>query len=189
MGRKIRSLKQYQGRTDYPTLSEHRASRRHFLAGSVAVVGAGALAACGRPFWSEHQGEMDGAMPEPSLFSIRFPAEPGDRAEYLIDGGYVRFYAVGRTYTEDCAFFAQDARERLTVAMGELIAEHSYDELTTSQGVLAVQTELRELLDDAYNEDTGDIATGWFVDIEVTFTRLDAPEILDGFAGSDPEYP
>ena len=32
-------------------------------------------------------------------------------------------------------------------------------------------------LNEAYNEDTGDIGNGWFVDVEVTFTRLDPPEI------------
>jgi len=194
MGRKNRRIvtqtpQHRQPAVDYPTLSEHRASRRRFLAGSAAVLGAGALTACGRPFWTDYQGEMDGYMPEPDYHTVRFPVTPEDRAVYLIDGGYVRFYAVAMTYHEDCAFFAIDSRAALTDQMADRITEHTYDELTTSAGVVAVQEELRLLLDEAYNDDTGDIAAGWFVDVEVTFTRMDPPEILDGFAGSTPSYP
>lgn len=186
--RRMQTPKREESSLDYPTLSEHRASRRRFLAGSVAALGAGALAACGRPFGSDHQGEMDGYMPEPDYHSVRFPISE-DRAVYLMDGGYVRFYAVAMTYHEDCAFYAIDARPALTDQMANRIADHSYDELTTSAGVLALAEELRELLDEAYNEDTGDVSTGWFVDVEVSFTHMEAPQLLDGLAGGTPSYP
>lgn len=194
MGRKIRprifqTPQRQETPLDYPTLSEHRASRRRFLAGSAVVLGASALAACGRPFMGGEQHELDGSVELPNYHTVRFPITPEDRAAYLMDGGYVRFYVVAMTYHEDCASFAIDARSALTDQMANRVADHSYDELTTNAGVLALQDELRSLLDDAYNEDTGDIATGWFEDVEVTFTRMDAPELLGGFAGAAPSYP
>ena len=193
MGRKIgpriaQTPQRQEPVLEYPTLSEHRASRRRFLAGSAVVLGAGALAACGRPFWGGEQ-QLDGSIELPDYHTVRFPAAPDDRAVYLMDGGYVRFYAVAMTYHEDCAFFAVDSRPALTDEMALRVSDHSYDELSTNAGLLALQAELRELLDDAYNEDTGDIQLGWFVDVEVTFTRMDPPEILGGIAGDTPSYP
>ncbi len=181
--------KRQPSRLEYPTLSEHRASRRRFLAGSAVVLGTGALAACGRPFWTDEQHDLDGAMPEPNYHRVRFPVEPEDRAAYLMDGGYVRFYVVAMTPIEDCSYFAVDHRATLTDQMAIRVSEHSYDELSSSAGVMALEEELRVLLDEAYNEDTGDIASGWFVEVEVTFTRMDAPEILGGIAGDSPSYP
>ncbi len=171
--------------TSYPTLSEHRASRRRFLQGSLAVVGAGALAVGCEGFFPR---QLDGAMPEPNYHACRFPESPEDRAVWLLDGGYARFYAVAMTYDEDVALWAQDERDALTDRIADELSDCTYDELSTASGRTAVCNRLRLLLDDAYNENTGDVASGWIQDVELTFTQLDAPEVMGGVA-PEPSYP
>lgn len=177
----------------YPSLGEHCAARRRFLTTAGVTVGSGVLwAACGRPFGiggEREQEPMPGAVEEPGYHVIRIPAEPGDRATYLIDGGYARFYAQAVTYHLDCASFATDAREDLADRFSRELAERTYDELASAAGLQAVEGRLRELLDEAYNQDTGDSGSDWFADVELIFVRLDAPEPIGGLAGPEPEYP
>lgn len=48
---------------------------------------------------------------------------------------------------------------------------------------------MRAALDASYNENTGDAGAGWFESVELTLTRLDAPEVLGGVAPGEPSYP
>jgi len=170
--------------TDYPSLNEHRASRRRFLQGSLAVMGAGALATACPGFI----GQVAGGIQPPDYFPCRFPQAPDDRAVWLMDGAYARFYVVALTYHEDVAFFAEDQRAALTDRLANELAASTYDELSTPSGHAAASERLRALLDDAYNENTGDIATGWFETAELTLTVLNPPELLAG-AAPEPSYP
>jgi len=169
----------------YPTLAEHRTSRRRFLQGGLAVVGGGVLATACPGFFG---GQIDGAMVEPQYTYCRFPADPEDRAVWLTDGGYARFYAVALTFHEDVALFVEDDRAALTDLISDELSASTYDDLSTAAGLSAACSRIRALLDDAYNQDTGDTATGWFENVEVIFTLLDAPVIMAGVA-PDPSYP
>ncbi len=192
MKRNIRRLKSYD-ESGYPSLSDHRQQRRRFLQGGAVLVGGGALTACSRPFgrWLEDDPpEVDGGMDQPSYYQVRIP-ETGDRSVYLMDGGYARYYAVALTYTQDCAFFATDARDTLGQRFDALIGERSYDELVTADAATldALREDLRADLDAAYNEDTGDLGESWFTAVELTFVRLDAPELMGGVPRAEPSYP
>jgi hypothetical protein len=169
----------------YPSLAEHRASRRRFLQGGLAVVGAGALATACPGFFPQ---QLDGAMVEPTYHYCRFPADPEDRAVWLTDGGYARFYAVGLTYYEDVAMFAADDLAALTELIADELSASTYDDLSTASGHAAACNRIRALLNDAYNQNTGDVGDDWFEEVELTFTLLDAPEIMAGVA-PDPSYP
>jgi hypothetical protein len=174
----------------YPTLDEHRSSRRRFLTGSAAVLGAGALAsACGRPFWSDDHNDVDGGIELPDYHTIRFPAEPDDRAVWLIDGGFARFYAVALTFYEDCAVYAGNARDVICDLFHDEIAEHHFEELDSASGVAAIAGILRELLNQAYNDDTAQTGTDWFHELELRITHLEAPELLGGVPPATPSYP
>lgn len=174
----------------YPSLDDHRASRRRFLTGSAAVLGAGALAsACGRAFFSDNHNNVDGGIELPSYYTIRFPAEPDDRAVWLIDGGFARFYAVALTYHEDCAVYASDTLDALCDLFHDEIADHTFEELDSVSGVSAIATTLREILNQTYNDDTAQTGTDWFHELELRMTHLEAPEILGGIAGAVPAYP
>lgn len=156
----------------YPSLAEHRSSRRRFLQGSLAVMGAGALATACPGFF----GQVSGGVQQPEYHSCRFPKSGDDRGVWLMDGAYARFYVVGLTYHEDVAFFVEDQQADLTDQLADELATSTYDELSTPSGYDAVRYRLAAVLDAAYNENTGDVATGWFETVELTVTRLDAPE-------------
>lgn len=172
----------------YPTLSEHREargpSRRAFLATGLAAAGAGALVTGCPGFF----GQVDGDIAEPTWARIRFPAEPDDHAVYLMDNGYARFYAVAVTWTEDVAMFAQDERAALLPRLAAVLAESTYDELNTPVGLDAAADRMRDELDAAYNENTGDVGEGWFEYVDLVLTRLDAPVEIGGVA-PEPSFP
>lgn len=185
--RPVRRLSRYVADADYPSLDEHRAARRRFLAGGAVVLGAGALAtACGRPFWSDEQ-QLDGAQEQPDYYTVRFPVSD-DRAVYLMDGGYARFYAVAMTWHEDCHLFAVDAREQLTDLFADDLAGRTVDELSTATGVDAVASQLCAQLNAAYEQDTGEVPGDWFHDLELVLTQLDPGELMGGVPVS-PSYP
>ena len=181
--RKRTPLARYDTET-YPTLDEHRSSRRDFLKGSLAVMGAGALAAACDPF----QPGMQGVMPRPDYHQCRFP-EKDDRSVWLSDGGYARFFAVATTYQSDCVAFAEDANEDLTDRLAASLCDASSEALATQAGVSDAAETMRQVLNQAYRENTGDIGDHWFEYVDLVITRIDPPEIAPGMGGSEPEYP
>jgi len=186
--KKIRRLRRYDADADYPSLDDHRVARRRFLAGSAVMLGAGALAtACGRPFGSQEPYELDGGVEQPDYYTVRLPATD-DRAVYLIDGGYARFYAVALTWHKDCSLFAVDARDRLTDLVADDLAGRTFDELATASGVVAVATQHRALLNAAYEQDTGEVPGDWFHDLELVLTHLDPGDLMGGVP-MEPSYP
>lgn len=175
----------------YPSLADHRQSRRGFLAGSAAMLGAGALAACSRPFGAgEGNQNIPGDVSQPHFYPLRFPVE-GDASVWLVDGGYATYYVTAVTYAQDVALFVEDQRAALESRIASVIGERTYDELVTSNG--ATMDALRDAVasspNEAYNEDTGDVGTDWFQQVDVIFSRLDPPAEIGGVAGEDPSYP
>lgn len=168
----------------YPSLNEHEPSRRRFLQVGLAVAGAGALTAGCPGFF----GQVSGDIAEPNWHRIRFPADPDDRAVYLSDNGYARFYAVGLTYDEDVAMFAEDTRDALTTRLASEVSQCSYDELSTEVGISNLCERMRQSLNEAYNDNTGDVGDDWFQQVELYLVRLDAPAEIGGVA-PEPSYP
>lgn len=176
-------VQRYQG--DYPSLEEHRQSRRAFLKTGLVVAGTGALATgCPGLF----PGQMGGDIAEPAWARIRFPVAPDEQGVYLIDNAYAEFHAVAVTYTEDVAMFAQDEHAALLQRLIASLTESTYEDLRTVEGVSAAATRMRLVLDTAYNENTGDVGEGWFEYVELTISRLDAPVEIGGIA-PEPSYP
>jgi hypothetical protein len=176
---------------EYPSLAEHRQSRRQFLAVGGLAAGAGVLAsACGRMFpWLDDDDTvtLGGVPEEPTYRRIRLPAEPGERGTYLIDSGYASFWAVALTYDLDCGLFAVDHVDALADALVPVISGCTYEQLLDPNVVANLQPALLEALDAVYHEDTGDVGQ-WFTAVELTLTRLDAPQELGGVA-PEPSYP
>jgi hypothetical protein len=178
-----------------PAAQSERPDRRRFLQGSAVLLGGGVLTACGRPFGhlneNNNNQQLDGGMELPDYHRIRIP-EVDDRAVHLVDDGYARYFVVALTYTEDCALFAVDARPRLGTRLDAVIGERTYDELDTADEptLAALRESLRQALDEAYNEDTGDVGSRWFTAVELTFIRLDPPTgNLGGVPPRKPSYP
>jgi hypothetical protein len=199
--RRPERVSHYDGGADYPSLrghlsrarEDHRLARRRFLAGGAALVGGGVLAACTRPFGVGEGGgeeQVPGDIAEPQYYTLRFP-ESGDASLWLIDGGYATYHVTAITWEQDCYHFALDGRAALQAAIAAAIDDFTYDELEgASRATMdSVRAAVKAALDAAYNEDTGDVGDQWFQDVEVVFTRLDAPQPLDGMAGPEPQYP
>jgi hypothetical protein len=154
------------------------------------------LAACSRPFGhltndnNNNNTQLDGGMELPDYHRVRIP-EVDDRAVYLMDEGYARYYVVALTYHEDCALFAVDARPQLGERLDDVIGEYTYDTLVDADPTIRrpLLEALREALDEAYNEDTGDVGSNWFADVELTLVRLDPPHNMGGVPRADPSYP
>ncbi len=149
---------------------EHLPSRRAFLKGGLLLAGAGALAtACDGLF----SGQVDGGLSQPDFFSLRFPAAPGERELWLADGAHARFYVLALTYEEDVAFFVDNERDALTGLIADELSVSTYGDLASPSGLVAAEDRIRGLLDQAYNDDVGDTASGWFQEVELTLTALD----------------
>jgi len=185
-------------RTRYPSLKEHLASRRRFLAVAGASVAAGGLwAACSRGLGSGEPGpdayvEPDaditilGDIEEPQYFLLRIPVT-GDLSSYLADGGYCSYYVelatyVGTTFDTLTQHMA-DAEQRCRA----VLQDFTYDGLNTAAGVAAAEDDLTDGLDELVGELEGH--TNPTVEaVTLTISYLEPYGQMDGGIGL-PEYP
>jgi hypothetical protein len=182
----------------YPSLKEHLASRRRFLAVAGASVAAGGIwAACTRGLGSGEPGpdahvEPDadvtilGDIVDPQYYLLRIPVT-GDLASYLADGGYCTFYVELATYAaatyDTLVAHLADAEQRCRA----VIQDFTYDGLNTAAGVTAAEDDLLDGLDELVQElDNHTAPTVEHVTLNVTY--LQPYEQMDGGIGL-PEYP
>lgn len=184
--------------SSYPSLKQHLASRRRFMALAGASVAAGGLwAACSRGLGTGEPGpdahvEPDaeitilGDIEEPQYFLLRIPVT-GDLSAYLADGGYCSFYVELATYvassfdtlTQNMA----SAEERCRV----VLQDFTYDGLNTAAGVAGAEDDLLDGLDELVGEIEGH--TDATVEaVTLTISYLEPYGQLDGGIGL-PEYP
>jgi hypothetical protein len=189
---KRRQVTAYQGDRVYPSLSEFQATRRTLLAGGLLLGGGVALGGCLRSLGLDDEGHFEGpggVVQEPGYYTVRLPPEPDDAAVYLVDGGFARFHVVVLTYLEECAQYLGDQRATLVDALSAEVGEETYESLQNAQSVAALEERLLTLLDGKYAASTGSSGAGWFTELTLTLTRLDAPVELGGVDGGSPEYP
>jgi hypothetical protein len=188
---KRRKVTSYQGDQVYPSLSEFQTTRRTLLAGGLLLGTGAALGGCIRSLGQNdgnHEG-LGGVVEQPGYFTVRLPPDPDDVGVYLVDGGYARFYVVVLTYLEDSARYLTDQRATLVEALSAEVGEETYEALQNAQSLAALEERLLTLLDDQYATSSGTGGTGWYTELTLTLTRLDAPVALGGIDGGTPEYP
>lgn len=182
----------------YPSLKEHLASRRRFLAVAGASVAAGGfLAACTRGLGAGEPGpdahvEPDaditimGDIEEPQYFLLRVPVT-GDLSAYLADGGYCSFYVELATYVA-ASFDAlnqnmADAEERCRA----VLQDFTYDGLNSAAGVASAEDDLLDGLDELVQELEGH--TDLTIEaVTLNISYLEPYGQMDGGIGL-PEYP
>jgi hypothetical protein len=176
----------------YPSLKEHLASRRRFLAVAGASMAAGGIwAACTRGLGSGEPGPdaevtILGDIEEPQYYLLRIPVT-GDLASYLADGGYCTFYVELATYAaatyDTLVAHLADAEQRCRA----VLQDFTYDGLNTAAGVTAAEDDLLDGLDELVQElDNHTAPTVEFVTLNLTY--LQPYEQMDGGIGM-PEYP
>lgn len=176
----------------YPSLQEHLTTRRRFLEVAGVAVAAGGLAtACGRALGNE--GEPDagtppppGVYPGPDFYTLRIPDE-GDLYAYLIDGGSAQFYVELVTYRYDSFQALLNHIDDASSRARSTLQEHTYDSLSTAQGVIAAEDEIHEALD-ALVMELGAHGEATIEALTLHITYLDPEPIMMGDAPF-PSYP
>lgn len=183
----------------YPSLKEHVANRRRFLAVAGASMAAGGLwAACTRGLGSGGEPGPDahvepdaditilGDVEEPQYYLLRIPVTD-DLSSYLADGGYCTFYVELATYTassyDTLVAHMADAEERCR----SVLQDFTYDNLNTAAGVASAEDDLLDGLDELVQELEGH-TTPTLELVTLTISYLEPYEQMDGGIGL-PEYP
>ena len=190
---------------DYPSLQEHMLTRRRFLRlAGVSLAAGGVLAGCGRNLGimdgdgGVHDSGVDGGkepdadveilgvMQEPDYFTLRIPGT-GETTAYLEDGGICRFYVNVATYDALSHDLLRDNPGRSQEVTRETVADFTYDDLETEEGIVDAEAALRESL--------LELLEGWadgeLMSIEavtLVITHLEPEQMLDG-GMPRPDYP
>ncbi len=189
-----RPIKKVTAETEqsYPSLKQHVAGRRKFLAVAGASVAASGLwAACSRGLGNSEPGPdaevtILGDIEEPHYYLLRVPVT-GDLSSYLADGGYCSFYV-------ELATYSASSYDTLTQNMADaearcraVLQDFTYDSLNTAAGVASAEDDLLDGLDELVQELENHTApTLELVTLNISY--LEPYEQLDGGIGM-PEYP
>jgi hypothetical protein len=179
---KIRRREQVES-PGYPTLAEHRASRREFLLSSLAGLGAGALGLGGlggcegsaMPGDNHPGTNINSGNAPPAYYDYIYFPETGDRASVLTDGFTLRFYVVTVCTASSCADYGVDYRTTLTDKLAAALMAYSSANFATPAGVFAVADALRALLNASYNDDNGTPGYECFTALDLYVVELVAP--------------
>ncbi len=185
----------------YPSLKQHVANRRRFLAVAGASVAAGGLwAACTRGLGSaegigpapdaqvgpDAEVFLAGDVAEPEYFLLRIPVS-GDISAYLSDGGYCTFFVELATYSASTYDTLTQNMDEAADRCRALLVDYTYDGLSTAAGVAAAEDDLLGELDDLVGEIEGhNLPTVELVTLTISY--LEPVEQLDGGIG-EPQYP
>jgi hypothetical protein len=184
--------------SSYPSLRQHLAGRRRFLAMAGASVAAtGLWAACSRGLGSGEPGpdayvEPDaditimGDIEEPHYYLLRVPVT-GDISAYLADGGYCSFYVELATFTASTFDTLTQHMDEAQGRCREVLQDFTYDGLNTAAGVSSAEDDLIMGLDELVQELEGH-ANSTVEYATLTISYLEPYEQLDGGIGL-PEYP
>lgn len=195
MATKQRSLRPAVLDPGYPSLREHvaarepRPSRRLFLGMAGASLAAGGLAACSRNLGIGGEPDEDiqiGGVPElPEYYSVRFPAE-GDLSTWLVGSGYATYWVLALTWNEASYHALLDFRSEAEALLRNVLADHTYDSLSTDDGVDAAEDDLLEALD-VFCQEMGGHADPTIEKVTLTLTYLAPGDDIMGIMG-DPDY-
>lgn len=189
-----RSIRKATTQTEqrYPSLKEHVANRRRFLAvAGVSVAAGGLWAACSRGLGSGEPGPdaevtILGDIEEPQYYLLRIPVT-GDLSSYLADGGYCTFYVELATYAassyDTLVVHMADAEERCRA----VIQDFTYDNLNTAAGLASAEDDLLDGLDELVGE-LENHTTSTLELVTLTISYLEPYEQMDGGIGM-PDYP
>ncbi len=183
--------------SSYPSLKEHLASRRRFLATAGASVAAtGILAACSRGLGGGQGTGIEpgpdaevtilGDIEEPHYYLLRVPVT-GDISAYLADGGYCSFYVELATYAASTFDTLTQHMAEAETRCREVLQDFTYDGLNSAAGVASAEDDLLDGLDElvqqleGHSDPTVEYTT-------LTISYLEPYEQLDGGIGM-PEYP
>ncbi len=182
----------------YPSLKEHLASRRRFLAlAGASVAASGLLAACTRGLGSGELGpdanvgpDADitilGDIEEPHYYLLRIPVT-GDITSYLADGGYCSFYVELATFVPSTSDTLTQHMDEAAARCREILQDFTYDGLNTAAGVASAEDDLVVGLDDLVGELEGH-SNLTVEHTTLTISYLEPYEQMDGGIGL-PEYP
>lgn len=184
--------------SSYPSLKEHLANRRRFLAVAGASVAAGGFwAACTRGMGAGEPGpdahvEPDaditimGDVEEPHYYLLRIPVT-GDLSAYLADGGYCSFYVEVATYVASTHDTLTQNMADAEEACRMVLQDFTYDGLNTAAGVGAAEDDLLDGLDEVVQDLEGH--TQLTVEaVTLNISYLEPYGQMDGGIGM-PEYP
>ncbi len=175
----------------YPSFLEHRTDRRQFLLLGFAGLGAAAFAACegseepdGNNGNNVNTGGVNGNngywptgnnnAPAASYDSVHFPSA-GNRTVTLADGGTLSWSATAMTHSDSAAQYGVSYNEELTTKLSSALASYTCEVLSTSTGVFDAADRLRELLNDTYADDFGQVDAVPFESLDLYVIALVSP--------------
>jgi len=139
----------------YPT-AQNLLDRRAFLKGMGALVGASAAAAASSACFNPFFPPLGGEAPYPDdLVTVYLPAAPESQCVVFAEQGYVDYRLEVVVHGEETARFLEEQRDELLTMIDAALQQHAMSELAPEQEHSALETEITQILADAYGDAEG----------------------------------